>query len=74
MISPKSHAIRVIGHRELLDRVPYSRVQIWRLERQDKFPRRVRLGPNRIGWLESEVDDWIRSRLDDREASNANLP
>ena len=67
MDNAKPSPTRVIGHRELLDRIPYSKVQIWRLERQGRFPRRIRIGPKRIGWLETEIDDWIRSRVDERE-------
>ena len=29
--------------------VPYSDMQIWRMENEGKFPRRIRLGPNRVG-------------------------
>ncbi len=69
MDNAKPSPTRIIGLRELLDRVPYGRVQIWRLERQGRFPRRIRIGPRRIGWLETEIDDWIRSRVNEREQS-----
>jgi predicted DNA-binding transcriptional regulator AlpA len=39
--------------------IPYSKVQIWRLEKQNKFPHRVRLGPARHGWIEEELDAWM---------------
>jgi len=32
--------------------------QIWKLMRDGKFPRSVRLG-SRAAWWESEVDDWL---------------
>jgi predicted DNA-binding transcriptional regulator AlpA len=35
---------------------------IYRLEARGEFPRRRQLAGNAIGWLESEVDAWIRSR------------
>jgi prophage regulatory protein len=47
---------------QLADIVPYSRQHVGRLERAGRFPRRVQVGPNRVAWLESEVDEWIRSR------------
>jgi len=34
----------------------------WRWERQGLFPKRLRLGPNRIGWRESAIRDWLDSR------------
>jgi len=51
---------------EVLHRVPYSEAHIWRLEREGKFPRRVRLGANRVVWVEAEVDEWLNSKLEER--------
>jgi prophage regulatory protein len=39
-----------------------SRVTIWRMERNAKFPRRRQLSANSVGWLKSEVDAWVTSR------------
>jgi len=37
-----------------------SRSTIWRWERQSEFPRRIRIGPNSVVWIETEIDDWIQ--------------
>ncbi len=42
--------------------IKLSRVTIWRLEKAGVFPRRIQISPGRVGWLESEVDDYIRER------------
>ena len=65
----KTPPTRIITQKELANRVPYSPVQIWRLEKAGTFPRRVTLGPNRVGWVEAEVEEWLRERLDDRSAA-----
>ena len=52
---------------EMLRRVPYSEAHIWRLEKAGKFPRRVRIGANRIAWVESEVNNWVSSKLQERD-------
>ena len=52
---------------EVLMRVPYSRSHLWRMERDGKFPKRVKLGPNRVGWLAGEIDAWINSRIIERD-------
>jgi hypothetical protein len=31
------------------------------LERAGQFPRRVQVGPNRVAWLASEIEEWIGS-------------
>ncbi len=46
----------------------YSRTTIWRHEREGLFPRRVKIGKARVGWLESEVREWIAARKAAREA------
>jgi prophage regulatory protein len=57
---------RILSQKELASRVPYSPVQIWRLEKAGTFPRRIQLGPNRIGWVEAEVETWLSKRMDER--------
>ncbi len=39
-----------------------SRTTRWRLERQGKFPVRRQLSTNSVGWLRSEVEEWLVSR------------
>jgi predicted DNA-binding transcriptional regulator AlpA len=36
-----------------------SRTTLWRLERQGKFPTRIRLGLNSVGWRDEEVQHWV---------------
>ena len=42
--------------------ITYTRRHLYTLESESKFPKRVPLGENRVGWLESEIDGWIRDR------------
>ncbi|MGA9441139.1 MAG: AlpA family phage regulatory protein [Pseudolabrys sp.] len=49
----------------------YSKVQIWRLEKQGKFPKRIEIGPGRRAWAEHEIDAWIPSRIADRDSASA---
>lgn len=39
-----------------------SRTTLWRLERLGKFPARVRLGVNSVGWRSDEIESWIDHR------------
>ena len=35
---------------------------IYRLVKQKRMPRPIRLGPNSVGFLKSEIDEWIATR------------
>lgn len=48
-------------------RVGLSSTTIWRLEKSGKFPRRVKLGGAAVGWLESEIDQWISGKMVERD-------
>jgi len=48
--------------------ITFTRRHLYTLESENKFPKRVPLGENRIGWRESEIDDWIRDRAARRAA------
>lgn len=60
--------MRIIRFKQLRERVPYTRMHIDRLEKAGDFPKRVRLGPNSVGWLEEEVDAWVKARAATRAA------
>ena len=59
--------MRIVSKRELKEMVLYSPQHVARLEKAGKFPRRVQLGLNRVGWVESEVLDWLQERMERRE-------
>lgn len=44
------------------DRTGLSRATIWRREKSGDFPQRRLITANRIGWLESEIVEWLESR------------
>jgi len=60
------YPIRLLRLPEILRRVPYSAAHLWRLEQAGKFPRRARLGANRVAWVEAEVDAWVSAKLEGR--------
>ncbi len=46
-------------------RVGYSRSSIYSRVADGSFPKPVRLGARAIGWLESDIDEWIASRVEE---------
>lgn len=54
---------RILGYEILKPKIGnISRSSLWRWERDGLFPHRVQVGPRRVGWKESEINQWIASR------------
>ena len=59
--------MRILSKKQLRELVLYSPQHIARLEKAGGFPKRIQLGPNRVGWIESEVYDWLKQRIANRD-------
>lgn len=53
---------RFIRFKELQKLVGLSRTTVWRLERNKKFPNRLKLSPNCVAWDKRAVDEWMANR------------
>lgn len=62
--------MRLLDKKRLREMVLYSPQHIQRLEDAGRFPRRVRLGQARVGWVEQEVLDWLAARIKERDTSS----
>ena len=69
---------RFIRLSEVLSRTGYGRTSIYRKMEDGSFPRSVKLdGPPKdpeafdsraVAWIEDEVEQWIESRIDERDS------
>ena len=53
---------RILRRTECERTTGLSESTLWRLEQRNQFPRRRRISKHAIGWLESQVQKWIRER------------
>ena len=53
---------RLIDAKERRRLVPFSDMHVWRLERDGRFPKRIKIGPNRVAWQLSEILAWIEAK------------
>lgn len=60
--------MKLLSKKQVREKVLYSPQHIARLEAAGQFPKRVRLGTARVGWVDEEVDDWLRARIAERDA------
>ena len=54
---------RIIRFHQVQARTGLSRSTIYRRLAGGSFPRPLSLGARAVGWIESEVDEWIRQRI-----------
>jgi len=54
--------MRVLNVNDVVGITGLSKVTIWRKERSGNIPKRINLTSRRVGWIESEVVEWLKSR------------
>lgn len=54
--------LRLLTIKEICALTRYTPQHIYRLMRAGKFPQRVRIGANRVGWRLGEIETWIAER------------
>lgn len=63
--------MKMLSKKEVREKVLYSPAHIARLEAAGQFPKRVPLGPGRVGWVDEEVEHWLKERIAERDAHTA---
>ena len=74
MSQPPNPHSPLIAWPELESLIPYTRQHILRLEKEGKFPKRVRVGEARIAWVREEVEHWIADRIAARDQHRPGFP
>jgi prophage regulatory protein len=59
--------MKFLSKKQVRDKVLYSFAHIARLEAAGSFPKRVQLGPSRVGWIEEEIEHWCHARIAERD-------
>jgi len=60
--------MRFLLKAEVIARIGYTDQHLLRLEKAGKFPRRVQIGPGRVGWVDSEIEQWQSARIAARDS------
>lgn len=62
---------RIIRRPELCRILGVSAATLWRLEERGELPPRRQIGPGSVGWLASEIDEFLTSRQPVERRSDA---
>ncbi len=58
-----SNTTRILRLPNVKSRTGLSRSTIYALIKDKRFPKYINLGARSVGWLESEIEAWIESRI-----------
>jgi prophage regulatory protein len=59
----------ILRRKEVEERTGLSCSSIYRHMAQGTFPRAIRLSENSVGWLESEIEQWLDLRITERDSA-----
>lgn len=59
---------RIMRIEEVCQCTALARATIYKYIAQHSFPKPLPLGGRAVGWLECEIQEWIQSRIDARDA------
>lgn len=62
---------KLIDINAVIDRTTESRSSIYRRVADGTFPKPVKIGPRKVGWVESEIEAHIASRIAERDGRAA---
>ncbi len=54
----------LIPLKEVILKTSLSGTTIWRQEKAGNFPKRYKIGLNRVAWVDSEIEEWILEKVE----------
>jgi predicted DNA-binding transcriptional regulator AlpA len=51
-----------LSKRQVLEKIPITAPTLWQWVRSSKFPKPRAISPNKVVWIQAEVDAWMQSR------------
>jgi prophage regulatory protein len=61
----RARSLRLLRFPAVRERTGLSRSTVWRLEREGDFPKHRRISRNAVAWVETEIMEWIHSKIGD---------
>jgi len=65
--------MKVLKVKQVAEEINVSVPQVYRLVSIGSFPKPIKLGERGSGWLITEIDAWLQSRVDARDEEAINV-
>jgi prophage regulatory protein len=59
--------MRILRLKAVADKIGTSSRTVYNLINRSDFPRPISVGMKSVGWIESEIDNWLMARIDARD-------
>ncbi len=59
--------MRLIRLKEVMNVTGLARATVYKYIKQSQFPASVSLGDRAVAWVESEVEEWILDKIEERD-------
>lgn len=63
--------MKILRLNDVLETTGLARSTVYKLMSDGAFPRSICLGERSVGWLESEIQEWILDKIEERDAARA---
>ncbi len=60
---PEKPELRILRRKQVEARIGLSRSTIYNGVNAGTFPKPITLGLQSVGWIEAEIDEWLRDRI-----------
>lgn len=61
---------RLINLKEVINRTSLKTTAIYALMKKGEFPQSIKITSDRVGWLESDIDEWINAKVEQSKGLN----
>lgn len=65
-MQPAVRELNILRLKDVIVKTGLSRSAIYKAINEGSFPKPIQLGTRSVGWLENELNDWIRVRVQKR--------
>lgn len=63
--------MKIIRLNQVIDATGLGRSTIYKYISEGKFPLSLQISERCVGWVESEIEQWIQTRIEMRDAPNS---
>ncbi len=59
--------MKLLKLKSVIERTALARSTIYKMMEEELFPKPVPLGARAVAWVETEVDEWVLAKIEERD-------